>query len=104
MRGSGGGAPGLFFVFPPPIQILKQFFLGASGEDYITYIVIREITRPLYLEGLYTDKLIYLTNHLFTKGHAMQRREVKIPTSKYIILGLEQFSLNSCGISRIPYG
>jgi protein O-GlcNAc transferase len=41
------------------------------------------VTSPPRLEGLYTEKFIYLPNHFFSKGHAVQG-EVRPPTLEYV--------------------
>ena len=78
----GERAQGLFALRPAPVQILHQEFLGTSGAPYVDYIVTDRVTSPERLEGLYTEKFIYMPWHFFSKGHAMQR-EVKLPTYEY---------------------
>ena len=79
----GERAAGLLALRPAPIQILHQEFLMTSGAQYFDYIVTDEIVSPLRLEGLYTEKFLYLPNHFFSKGHAVQR-EVRPPTLEYV--------------------
>ena len=69
-------------VEPAPIQILHQEFLMTSGAQYFDYIVTDMVTSPPRLESLYAEKFIYLPNHFFSKGHAVQR-EVRPPTLEY---------------------
>ena len=78
----GERAQGLLALRPAPVQILHQEFLGTSGATYIDYIVTDQVTSPPELEYLYTEKFIYLPNHFFSKGHAVQA-EVKPPTYEY---------------------
>jgi len=56
--------------------------LGTSGAQYIDYIVTDKVTSPQRLDFLYTEKFIYMPNHFFSKGHAVQK-EVKSPTHEY---------------------
>ena len=78
----GERAQGLFALRPAPVQILHQEFLGTSGAQYVDYIVTDKVTSPPELESLYTEKFIYMPNHFFSKGHAVQS-EVKKPTHEY---------------------
>ena len=78
----GERAQGLFALRPAPVQVLHQEFLGTSGAQYVDYIVTDQVTSPERHEGLYTEKFIYLPNHFFSKGHALQE-EVKKPTHDY---------------------
>jgi protein O-GlcNAc transferase len=79
----GERAQGLFALRPAPIQILHQEYLGTSGALYVDYLFSDMITSPPELDYLYTEKLIYMPNHFFSKGHAMQP-EVKVPTYEYV--------------------
>jgi protein O-GlcNAc transferase len=78
----GERAQGLFALRPAPIQILHQEYLGTSGAQYVDYIFSDTIASPLDSHNLYTEKIIYLPNHFFSKGHAFQA-EVKKPTYEY---------------------
>ena len=78
----GERAMGLMALRPAPIQILHQEFLMTSGAQYFDYIVTDMVTSPPRLESLYAEKFIYLPNHFFSKGHAVQR-EVRPPTMEY---------------------
>ncbi len=75
-------AQGVFALRPAPIQILHQEFLGTTGGQYVDYIITDEVTSPRHLEHLYVEKFIYMPNHFFSKGHAIQS-EVKQPTYEY---------------------
>lgn len=79
----GERAQGLFALRPAPVQILHQEYLGSSGALYVDYLFTDAITSPPALDYLYTEKLIYMPNHFFSKGHAMQP-EVKRPTYEYV--------------------
>ncbi len=68
---------------PAPIQILHQEFLMTSGAQYVDYIVTDKNVSPLELEGLYTEKFLWMPNHFFSKGHAMQK-EVHPPQLEYV--------------------
>ncbi len=68
----GDRVQGLLALRPAPIQILHQEFLGTFGGDYIDYIITDRITSPENSKGYYAEKLIYLPNHFFSKGHAVQ--------------------------------
>ena len=65
----GERAAGLMALRPAPIQILHQEFLMTSGAQYFDYIVTDKVVSPMELEGLYTEKFLYLPNHFFSKGH-----------------------------------
>ena len=78
----GERAQGLMALRPAPLQILHQEYLGTSGAKYVDYIFTDKVTTPRHLEDLYTEKLIYLPNHFFSKGHAVQK-EVREPTYDY---------------------
>jgi protein O-GlcNAc transferase len=78
----GERAQGLFALRPAPIQILHQEYLGTSGAKYVDYLFTDEIASPLDKAHLYTEKLIWMPNHFFSKGHALQK-EVKKPTFDY---------------------
>lgn len=78
----GERAQGLFSLRPAPIQIWHQEYLGTSGALYVDYIFSDKISSPPHLDSLYTEKLIWLPNHFFSKGHAIQN-EVKVPTYHY---------------------
>ena len=78
----GFRAQGLFALRPAPIQILHQEFLGSTGGDFVDYIITDQVTSPESLQKLYVEKFIYLPNHFFSKGHAIQS-EVKRPTYKF---------------------
>ena len=78
----GERAQGLFALRPAPIQILHQEYLGTSGADYVDYLFTDITSSPPHLQSLYTEKLIYLPNHFFSKGHAMQA-EVIPPAYEY---------------------
>lgn len=75
----GERAQGLFALRPAPVQILHQEYLGTSGAQYVDYLFTDRMTSPPSLEHLYTEKMIYMPNHFFSKGHAVQA-EVKPPT------------------------
>lgn len=79
----GERAQGLMALRPSPLQILHQEFLGTSGGLYVDYIVTDKVTSPPDLAHLYTEKFLYLPNHFFSKGHAVQE-EVKMPTYNYL--------------------
>lgn len=79
----GERAQGLFALRPAPIQILHQEYLGTSGALYVDYIVSDPIASPPHLQHLYTEKIIYMPNHFFSKGHAYQK-EVLPPTHDYL--------------------
>lgn len=78
----GERAQGLFALRPAPIQILHQEYLGTSGALYVDYLVTDKVSTPPELDHLYTEKLIFMPNHFFSKGHAYQS-EVKEPTYQY---------------------
>jgi protein O-GlcNAc transferase len=78
----GERAQGLFALRPAPIQILHQEYLGTSGAYYVDYLFTDKTVSPSRLQSLYTEKLIYMPNHFFSKGHAMQV-EVVPPTLEY---------------------
>jgi protein O-GlcNAc transferase len=79
----GERAQGLFALRPAPVQILHQEYLGTSGASYVDYLVTDIVTSPESVANLlYTEKFIYMPNHFFSKGHAVQK-EVKPPTYKY---------------------
>jgi len=75
----GKRAQGLFALHPAPILILHQEYLGTTGAQYIDYIITDRITSPEHLEDFNTEKFMYMPNHFFSKGHAVQA-EVKDPT------------------------
>eukprot|EP00980_Cylindrotheca_fusiformis_P017588 scaffold5517_cov135-Cylindrotheca_fusiformis.AAC.18 len=79
----GERAQGLLALRPAPLQILHQEFIGTSGATYVDYIFTDKIASPEHLSHLYTEKFIYLPNHFFSKGHAVQN-EVKLPTYDYL--------------------
>ena len=78
----GERAQGLFALRPAPIQILHQEYLGTSGGLYVDYLFTDLVSSPPEQQDLYTEKLIYMPNHFFSKGHAFQE-EVQKPTYKY---------------------
>lgn len=78
----GDRAQGLFALRPAPIQIWHQEYLGTSGGQYVDYLFTDKVTSPPSMQHLYVEKLIYLPNHFFSKGHAVQK-EVKKPTLTY---------------------
>jgi hypothetical protein len=79
----GDRAGGLLALRPAPIQMLHQEFLMTSGANYIDYIITDKNVSPLELEGLYTEKFLWLPNHFFMKGHAMQK-ELHPPQLEYL--------------------
>jgi protein O-GlcNAc transferase len=78
----GERAQGLMALQPSPIQVLHQEYLGTSGAQYVDYIFSDQVTSPPHLKDLYTEKIMYLPNHFFSKGHAVQK-EVVPPTYEY---------------------
>lgn len=105
----GERAAGLLALRPAPIQILHQEFLMTSGAQYVDYIVTDRVVSPLQLQSLYTEKFIYLPNHFFSKGHAVQK-EVRAPTMEYPQKVSSEFQLgvgspqdNAC-LSSNPLG
>jgi len=78
----GERAQGLFTLRAAPIQIWHQEYLGTSGAQFVDYLFTDVVTSPPHLEDLYVEKLIYLPNHFFSKGHAVQK-DVRVPTLKY---------------------
>ena len=78
----GERAQGLMALRPAPVQILHQEYLGTSGAQYVDYIFSDKVTSPPELDYLYTEKIIYLPNHFFSKGHAVQN-EVLPPSYEY---------------------
>jgi len=78
----GERAQGLFGLRPAPVQILHQEYLGTSGALHTDYLFSDQVTSPIYTQHLYTEKLIYLPNHFFSKGHALQA-EVHQPSYEY---------------------
>ena len=79
----GERAQGVFGLRPAPIQMLHQEYLGSSGALYVDYHFTDLITSPVEkTETFFTEKLIYMPNHFFSKGHAMQA-EVHPPTYHY---------------------
>lgn len=79
----GKRASGLMALRPCPVQILHQEFLMTSGAQYVDYIITDEVVSPLSSEHLYTEKFLYLPNHFFSKGHAVQK-EVIPPSYDYV--------------------
>ena len=79
----GERAQGLMALRPAPVQILHQEYLGTSGATYVDYIFTDKVTSPPEFGDLYTEKFIYMPNHFFSKGHAVQK-EVKPPSYKYL--------------------
>jgi protein O-GlcNAc transferase len=80
-----------------------------SGAQYVDYIVTDRVVSPLQLQSLYTEKFIYLPNHFFSKGHAVQK-EVRAPTMEYPQKVSSEFQLgvgspqdNAC-LSSNPLG
>ena len=106
----GERAAGLMALRPAPIQTLHQEFLMTSGAQYFDYIVTDEVVSPLRLEGLYTEKFMYMPNHFFRKGHAVQK-EVIPPRLEYTSrkkgepfqLGIGSPQQNAC-LSSNPLG
>ena len=78
----GERAQGLMALRPAPVQILHQEYLGTSGAKYVDYIFTDKATSPPESARLYTEKFIYLPNHFFSKGHAVQN-EVVPPRHEY---------------------
>lgn len=78
----GERAQGLFALRPAPVQILHQEYLGTSGAQYVDYLFTDTVTTKPETVHLYTEKLIWMPNHFFSKGHAYQA-EVKQPTYEY---------------------
>jgi len=78
----GERAQGLFTLRPAPVQIWHQEYLGTSGAQFVDYLFTDKVTSPPHLQHLYVEKLIYLPNHFFSKGHAVQK-EVRVPTIDY---------------------
>lgn len=78
----GERAQGLMALRPAPVQILHQEYLGTSGAKYVDYIFTDKVTSPPESKHLYTEKFIYLPNHFFSKGHAVQA-EVVPPRHDY---------------------
>lgn len=78
----GERAQGLFALRPAPVQILHQEYLGTSGGLYVDYLFTDLISSPPETQHLYTEKLIYMPNHFFSKGHAYQAEVLK-PTYEY---------------------
>jgi protein O-GlcNAc transferase len=79
----GERAQGLFGLRPAPVQILHQEYLGTSGASYVDYLITDKVASPPGVADLlYTEKLIYMPNHFFSKGHAMQN-EVRVPSHEY---------------------
>ncbi|GKZ00635.1 hypothetical protein MPSEU_001015700 [Mayamaea pseudoterrestris] len=78
----GERAQGLFALRPAPLQMLHQEYLGTSGALYVDYIFSDLISTPPETQRLFTEKIIYMPNHFFSKGHAYQV-EVKQPTVAY---------------------
>jgi protein O-GlcNAc transferase len=78
----GERAQGLFALRPAPVQMLHQEYLGTSGALYVDYIFSDLISSPPETQKFYTEKIIYMPNHFFSKGHAYQA-EVKKPTYDY---------------------
>lgn len=79
----GERSAGLMALRPCPVQILHQEFLMTSGAQYIDYIITDKVVSPLRLEHLYTEKFMYLPNHFFSKGHALQK-DVIPPSLDYV--------------------
>ena len=46
-------------------------------------ILLQTMISPLRLDELYTKKFLYLPNHFFSKGHAVQK-EVVPPKLEYV--------------------
>ena len=79
----GERAAGLMALRPAPVQVLHQEFLMTSGAQYFDYIVTDRTVSPLRLEGLYTEKFLYLPHHFFSKGHRVQG-ELTPPSLEYV--------------------
>jgi len=78
----GERAQGLMALRPAPVQILHQEYLGTSGATYVDYIFTDKVASPPESKHLYTEKFIYMPNHFFSKGHAVQD-EVVPPRYEY---------------------
>lgn len=89
----GERAQGLLALRPAPVQMLHQEYLGTSGAHYVDYIFSDKVTSPPHLaDKLYTEKIIYMPNHFFSKGHAIQK-EVKVPTLHYAPRTSDEYEL-----------
>merc|ERR1711933_693004 len=69
---NGIRAQGLYSLRPAPVQIIHQEYLSTSGGNF-DYLVSDEVVSPSHLHYLYSEKLILMPNHFFSKGHAMQK-------------------------------
>jgi protein O-GlcNAc transferase len=78
----GERAQGLFTLRPAPLQMLHQEYLGTSGALHVDYLFSDLISTPPVTQKYFTEKIIYMPNHFFSKGHAYQA-EVKKPTIDY---------------------
>lgn len=79
----GERAQGLLALRPAPLQMLHQEYLGTSGALYVDYLFSDVRTSPPeYADDMYVEKIVYLPNHFFSKGHAYQK-EVNPPTLGY---------------------
>merc|ERR1719253_1860593 len=77
---NGIRAQGLYALRPAPIQIMHQEYISTSGGNY-DFLVTDKTASPVHLQYLYTEKLMYMPHHFFSKGHAMQE-EVLRPSYK----------------------
>jgi protein O-GlcNAc transferase len=62
--------------------MIHQEYIGTSGGLFVDYHFTDLITTPINTQDLFVEKLIYMPNHFFSKGHAYQA-EVKQPTYEY---------------------
>jgi len=102
---------GIFPLRSAPIQILHQEFLGTTGSPFIDYIFTDERVSPMKDSHLYSEKFIYMPDHFFSKGHAVQA-EILPPSIEYkprdsvyeYVIGTGSPQENMCGadISMMP--
>ena len=71
----GSRPQGLMSLRPSPVQILHQEYLGTMGSaTNVDYVVTDVVTTPplSHSRSLFAEKLMYMPNHFFSKGHAVQ--------------------------------
>eukprot|EP00947_MAST-08B_sp_MAST-8B-sp1_P004702 g4702.t1 len=61
---------GLFPLQPAPVQVSMLVYVGTMGADYIQYVVTDKVASPAALEGIYSEKFIWMPQSFFINCHA----------------------------------
>lgn len=80
-----------------PVQINFLGYPGSMGAEFMDYIIADRILIPKELEGMYSEKIIFMpytyqptNHHLMSTDQNISRKVLGLPENKFVFCGINQ--------------